>query len=949
MPEEPVPLRFRVLGEVRVWRGGVEVDPGPPGRRTLLALLLARAGSPVQLPDIVDALWADRPPGHAVNMVHRHVGELRRLLEPGLPLRAEGGLLLRGGGGYRLAVPPDAVDLLVFRQLVGRARESGDSAGAVDLFVEALSLRGEPASGHAEVSASPHPLFVELEREYDCVVREAAALALGCGRADRVLPVLSASAARCPLDEGIQALLMRALAATGRPDRALAVFRATAARLAGELGVDPGPELTAARPQVTERPSTTSATSNTSTSPAPPPLTTPPVPPAQLPSALPAFVGRHAELELLRGLLEGVDGARPSSAPVICTISGTAGVGKTALAVHLAHEVADRFPDGQLYVDLRGFAAGVSPTAPENAVRGFLDALGVPAARVPESLDAQAALYRSLLAGRRMLVVLDNARDAAQVRPLLPGGGGCLVLVTSRNRLSGLASADGARPLTLDLVTSDDARDALAARIGADRVAAEPEAVAEIVALTARLPLALAVVAARAVVHPSFPLSALADQLRGSHRALDGFHEAGADTATDVRAVFSWSYDALGAEAARLFRLLALHPGPDLTVHTAAALAGLTVGRTRPLLAELADAHLLTERAPGRYVFHDLLHAYATELVHADETDDERRGAVRRLLDHCLHTAHAAALHYDPPTAVITPEEASQGSVQAQALGDDAAACAWFRSERPLLLGVFRQALEHGLDGHVWQLAWCLERYHERLGHWHEYLALQRAALPAARRLGDPVALGHAHRGLGRACVMLRHYAEAEEQLRCAQGVFEETGDGHGLAQVQLSLWLLLTRQDRFKEGLDELAPALGIYRASGHRRGQAYVLVATAWGEACLGDCRNALVHAHQALALFQELGARLPEGYTWDTLGHVHTRLGEHPRSVTCHQRALALFREAGDLFNVACVLDRLGDAHLAAGDRAAALSTWRAAREAMQDFDPVWAAEVRRKIDA
>ncbi|MGW1712208.1 AfsR/SARP family transcriptional regulator [Streptomyces sp. NPDC002156] len=916
----------------------------------------------MQLPDIVDALWADRPPGHAVNMVHRHVGELRRLLEPGLPLRAEGGLLLRGGGGYRLTVPPDSVDLLVFRQLVGRARGFGDSAGAVDLFIEALSLRGgdgdgdgDGAGASASASASAHPLFVELEREYDSVVREAAELALGCGRADRVLPVLSASAARGPLDEGIQALLMRALDATGHPDRALAVFRATAARLADELGVDPGPELIAARPPVTDRPTPSAVSSPASpTSPTPPPLTTPPVPPAQLPSALPAFVGRHVELERLRGLLEGLDGPSPPSAPVICTISGTAGVGKTALAVHLAHKVADRFPDGQLYVDLRGFAAGVSPTPPQNAVRGFLDALGVPAARVPESLDAQAALYRSLLAGRRMLVVLDNARDAAQVRPLLPGAAGCLVLVTSRNRLSGLASADGARPLTLGLVTSDDARTALAARIGADRVAAEPEAVTEIVALTARLPLALAVVAARAVVHPSFPLSALADQLRSAHRALDGFHDAGADTATDVRAVFSWSYDALGAEAARLFRLLALHPGPDLTVHTAAALAGLAVGRTRPLLAELADAHLLTERAPGRYVFHDLLHAYATELVHADETDDERRGAVRRLLDHCLHTAHAAALLYDPPTAVITPvapepEEASQGSVQAQALGDDAAACAWFRSERPLLLGVFEHAVEHGLDGHVWQLAWCLERYHERLGHWHEYLALQRAALPAARRLGDPVALGHAHRGLGRACVMLRHYAEAEDQLRCAQGVFEEAGDGHGLAQVQLSLWLLLTRQDRFKEGLDELAPALGIYRASGHRRGQAYVLVATAWGEACLGDCRNALVHAHQALALFQELGARLPEGYTWDTLGHVHTRLGEHLRSVTCHQRALALFRESGDLFNVACVLDRLGDAHLAAGDRAAALSTWRAAQEAMQDFDPVWAAEVRRKIDA
>ncbi|MER5435105.1 BTAD domain-containing putative transcriptional regulator [Streptomyces sp. NPDC002588] len=953
----PVPLRFTVLGEVRIWRDGAEVDPGPPLRRTLLALLLARAGSPVQLPDIVDWLWGERAPTRAVNMVHRHVGALRRLLEPELPPRAEGGLLLRGGGGYRLVVPADSVDLLRFRLLARRARDVLGRSGpesAVDVFAEALALREGPAAG-CPAQAPAHPVFVELDREYDAVVREAAGVALECGRADRVLPALSASAERHPLDEGMQALLVSSLAATGRRDRALAVFRTTAGRLADELGVDPGPELTTARLRAEgEDPARTE-----------PPVTPPAFTPAQLPSSLPAFAGREAELHRLRALLDGADGIRAGSgdttAPLVCAIGGTAGVGKTALALRLAHEVADRFPDGQLYVNLRGFDPAATPTPARHAVRAFLDALGVPAARVPDSPDAQTALYRSLLAGRRMLVLLDNARDAAQVRPLLPGTAGCLVLVTSRNRLTGLASADGAHPFTLDVLTPDDARAVLALRIGAERAAAEPEAVAEIVSLTARLPLALAIVAARAVAHPAFPLATLAEELRGTSRgpdgsrglegpgALDGFRHSGSDTATDVRAVFSWSYDALGPGAARLFRLLALHPGPDLTVPAAAALADLPVGRTRPLLGELADAHLLTERTPGRYAVHDLLHAYAAELLHTTDSTAQRRAARRRLLDHCLHTAYAAALLFDAPTALITPVAPAQPLPETRPAALDAAgAQLWFRTERPVLLGAFRQAVDSGLDAHVWQLAWCLERFHERFGHWHEYLAVQRAALPAAHRLRDPVALGHARRALGRACMMLRRFAEAEEHLRYARGWFEEAADGNGEAEVRLARWAVLTRQERFGEALDELAPALDLYRASAQRKGQAYVLVSRAWGEACTGDCHGALTHAHQALALFQELGVRIAEGYTWDTLGHVHGRLGEHRRSVTCHERALAVFREVGDLFNEAGVLDRLGDARLAAGDRAGALATWRDARDAMQDFDPVWAAEVRAKTE-
>lgn len=978
----PIPLRFTVLGDVRVWRDGAEVDPGPPLRRTLLALLLARAGSPVPLADIVDALWEERPPTHAVNMVHRHVGALRRLLEPGLPNRAEGSLLLRGGGGYRLLAPSGSVDLQRFHQLAQQARDllrRNDRNGTdtvVDLYVQALALRQGPAAG-CPVQAPAHPVFTELDRAYDAVVREAAEVALGCGRADRVLPALSASAARHPLDEGLQARLLLALAATGRTAAALEVFRSTAARLADELGVDPGPELIDARRQVTAaegghgavdgtrdaEPDTEQAPGAPAPAPAhtpapdtPPAPTAPPFKPAQLPPALSAFAGRDAELDRLRALLTGAAAAEGHGGPTAAiTIGGQAGVGKTALAVRLAHEVADRFPDGQLYVNLRGFDLAAAPLRPQDAVRGFLDALGVPAARIPEGLDAQAALFRSLLAGRRLLVLLDNARDAAQVRPLLPGASGCVALVTSRSRLTGLASADGAHPLTLDVLTPPEALSALALRVGDARVAAEPQAAAEIVSLTAGLPLALAVVAARAAAHPAFALATPAEQLREAHGGLDALRDN--DPAIDVRTVFSWSYDELAPAAARLFRLLALHPGPELTVHQAAALVGESVGRSRALLAELTDTGLLAERSPGRYACHDLLRAYATELVHAFESADERRAALRRLLDHVLHSAHGAALLFDPPTSVITPVAPAEGAhpsdtpARPQRLADEATALAWFTAERAVLLGALRQAVDHGFDTHVWQLAWCLERFHERHGPWSEYLAVQRTALAAAQRLGDPVALAQAHRGLGRACMMLRHYDEAHHHLRASLGEFAgeapETDHGHGRAQSHLALWTLMTRQGRFRDGLEELPPALLLYRASGHRRGQADVLVAMAWGEACLGNGQDALTHAHRALALFQELGIRLAEGYAWDTLGHVHRQLGRHERSMRCHRRALTLFREVGDLFNEACVLDRLGDAQHASGRVTEALGTWREALGALQDVDPLWAAEVEKKI--
>jgi hypothetical protein len=399
--------------------------------------------------------------------------------------------------------------------------------------------------------------------------------------------------------------------------------------------------------------------------PQPPPPSPSPVPvpvpswpvPRQLPPDVFSFTGRQAQLAELDSLLG------PNRTVVVSAVSGTAGVGKTALAVHWAHRVAAHFPDGQLYVNLRGFDPAGPPVTAGDAVRGFLEAFGVEAQRIPQSIEAQAALYRSLLADRRVLVLLDNARDADHVRPLLPGSSGCLTLVTSRHHLASLIAAEGARPLLLDLLSQEEAMQLLSHRLGAARVEAEPHAAGELIERCARLPLALAIIAARGATRPAIKLVTLAEELRETHGRLDPF--VGDDATVDVRAVFSHSYQDLSPAAATLFRLLAVHPGPDIATPAAASLAGATVPLARSMLTELVNANLVNERVPGRYTFHDLLRAYAAELLrqHADEgrTADEGQSATRRLLDHYLHTASAAALmiyaHRDP-IELITPRKA---------------------------------------------------------------------------------------------------------------------------------------------------------------------------------------------------------------------------------------------------------------------------------------------------
>lgn len=916
-------VEFRLFGEVRLLAGDRPLDVGTPRQQAVLAALLVDAGRPVDIGLLIDRVWDDAPPVEARNVLYSHLSRIRRLLatasgRTGVPARLE-----RRSAGYVLDVDPDLVDLHRFTRLTARG-PAEDEARAVAL-TEALALwRGPPLAGIAgdwvdQVRDSWR------RRRLDAVTRWGE-VQLRLGRPDAVIAALPDVLAEHPLSEPLEALFLRALHATGRDAEAVERYAVIRARLADELGTDPGVELRTLHGAILrgELP--------------PPQQDSPLATPAQLPPDLPGFAGREDELRLLDDLVGG-----SAAAVRIVAVSGTAGVGKTALVVHWAHRVRAHFPGGQLYVNLRGFDPTGSPVTPAEAVRRFLDAFEVSPQRLPVGFEAQVGLCRSLLANRRVLVVLDNARDAEHVRPLLPGSPDCLVLVTSRDQLTGLV-ADGARHLSVDLLEADEARRLLAGRLGAERVAAEPRAADEIVTLCARLPLALAVVAARAATHPKFGLAALARELRAARGSLDEF--AGADPATDPRAVFSWSYLRLTDDAARLFRLMGLHPGPDLGAPAAAGLAGLPLRTVRRLLAELSRAHLVTEHSPGRYTCHDLLRAYASEQAAALDPEPDRRAAVRRMLGHYLHSADDADRLLDPrreepPTLTplppgVTPEE----------VADRAEALAWFDAEHRVLLAAIDQDPE--FDAEVWELVWTTRRFLAHQGHWQDEVDALNVALAAARRLGDPLKEAFAHCYLGCTYVWFGKYEDACAELDLALSLYRAAGDRVGEAFVRFYCSWLLERQERNVEALSNAEQALELFRAAGHQAGQAKVLNAVGWFHALLGDHVTAIEHCRKALDLQMELGDQLGAGQTWHSLGYAHHQLEDHARAVACYRAAVDLFRASGYRINEAHVLSSLGDAHHDAGDVAAARDAWQRSVDILDQLSHPDADDTRAKLE-
>jgi tetratricopeptide (TPR) repeat protein/transcriptional regulator with XRE-family HTH domain len=665
--------------------------------------------------------------------------------------------------------------------------------------------------------------------------------------------------------------------------------------------------------------------------------------PRQLPSAVSHFTGRAAELATLTGLL-GEVGTQEAGTVAIVVISGTAGIGKTALAIHWAHQAAGQFPDGQLYVNLRGYDPSGTPATASEAVRGFLDALGVPSARIPRGPQAQAGLYRSLLADRRMLIVLDNARDEEQVRSLLPASPGSLVLITSRNQLGGLAAADGAWMLTLDILTHGEAVQLLTARLGNGRATAEPAAVDRIARLCACLPLALAVAAARAAVRPSFPLAAVAAELADSAGRLDAL-DAG-DLGSSVRAVFSWSCHQLGPETARMFRLLGLHPGPDISVPALASLAGRPGADVRRLLRELARAHLIAEHVPGRYAFHDLLRAYAAEQAHQTANQAERDAAVGRVLDHYLHTAARAALLLEPSKEPVVLAPPRPGAAAGQP-ADYSQALAWFEAERQVLLAAVTVAAGSGFDTHAWQLPWATASFLHIRGHWQERAAAQRTALAAAARLGDTAAQAISGRLLALACTNLGDHDQARGHFASSLTLYQRVGNRLGEAKVQHSLGLLAERQGHYADALGHAEQALRLYQAIGDNAHEAVALNAVGWCHGLLGDYQEARAFCRQAVTLCAESGDRRNEGSAWDSVGYAEHNLGNLAEAAACYQRALSLFRESGARFGEADVLAHLGDTHDASGELAQAREAWQQALAIFEDLQHADAEKVRAKL--
>jgi DNA-binding SARP family transcriptional activator/Flp pilus assembly protein TadD len=922
-------------------------------------VLAVRANRVVSRPELIDAVWGTEPPASAEGGIYTYIAGLRRVLEPGRRRdrdrdrgRHESAeVLVSVGGGYMLRLEPGCLDAVAFEQGMARyrgLRVVGDVPAAEHVLTEALALwRGEAFAG------VPGP-FAEAERVRlgelrTAAIEEHADLLLAAGRSEVAAANLTALIAEYPLRERARALLMTALYRCGRQADALQVFQDARVRLAEELGIDPGPELTQVHQQVLKLdpaldgpawrdPSVILSAPVAAPSAAPmagaaPGLAAEQAPvPAQLPHEVAGFAGRNRELGRLHALLgeDAGDGAATGPGMPVVVIAGTAGVGKTALAVRFAREVAARFPDGQLYVNLRGFDPSGTPTEPGTALRGFLEALGIAGSQVPATLESQTGLFRSLLDGKRTLLLLDNARTASQVRLLLPGSPGCMVIVTSRDQLAGLVAAEGARLLPLDVLSQNEAAELLAARLGADRLNAEPTAAAELIRQSARLPLALSVASARAVTRPGITLAALVAELRDARVRLDPLEAD--DVATDLRAVFSWSLARLTEPAARMFRLLGAAPGPDASAPVAASLAGIPLAGARAALTELCRASLLTEDERGRFGCHDLLRAYAAEQALAVDGGAAIDAAQRRLLDHYVRTAYGASSSAYParpkivlpaPLPGVTPEHVTEY--------EDIVS--WFQAEQKGLLAAVALAGERGAqdqesDVYAWQLASSCAPTLLRMGLWQDIAAALRTGLASVERLGDLVGEGQVRYELGQACLRLREFEEADRNLRRALEVLTIVGDWVSVGAVHHGMMLLYDEQGRFADALPHAQEALRLRTSFGDRASIAYAENSVGWICANLGRYDEALRHCEHALELHLESGARSGAADTLDSIGFAYLGLGDHQQAVVHYQQAVEIFREIGDPRGESASLTGLGEAHLALGDRDAARLSWEQA---------------------
>jgi DNA-binding SARP family transcriptional activator len=924
-------MEFFLLGSVEVRDNGGLVDVGHTRQRHVLAMLLAEPNRVVEVDQLVDRVWGrHRLPADPVGALQTYISLLRRVFARSGELT-----IIWQSPGYMVAADEQAVDLHRFHGLITRAGRATDEHAAA-LLEEGLGLwRGEPFAGldtpwatdvRAVLAAHRHAARLDL-----------ADIRLQLGQHAIVVPRLAAQAAEHPLDERVAGQLMLALYRSGRQADATAHYERIRGLLAEELGADPGPALRRLHQQILSADPALAVRAREA------PARARPAVPRQLPAPPALFTGRASELARLTAVLGG-DGD-PAGLTGISVVSGAGGVGKSWLALHWAHQHLELFPDGQLWVNLGGFAPAGEPVPAQTALRGFLDGLGVDPATVPAELEAAAALYRSVIAGKRMLVVLDNAATTGQVIPLLPGSTGCAVLVTSRRMLTGLAIGHGARSLNLDVLPGTEARELLARHLGAARLAAEPEATTELLASCAGLPLAISITAARAAAHPGFPLAVVAAELREAATRLDTLEAA--DLTASVRATLSWSYHSLGQRAARVLSLVALAPGPDISLLAAASLTALTPAAARTTLRELEAMSLLQEDVPDHYRMHDLIRLHAAEQAGHDQPEAERAGARQRIIDFYLHTAVAADRLLTPHRAPIELSPPAAGCIPYQP-ADVTAALAWLDTEHAALLAAQTMAITQGWHSQAWQLAWALSPYHQRQGDSRSELVTWQAGLTAAAHLRQPALEADARRWLGEAYGNVGLRAEALDQVTRALALTERLGD---TARQAVNLWTMASiweQQQDYHQALPYAIRSHQLFQTLDDPVREASALTAVGWYQARLGHLSLAAAASHAALAMHRRHHYRAGEAGTLDTLGFIAARTGHTARAISYYNEAIAICREVGHRRGESDILTRLAEVHSACGRYDDARSAWQRALALYQaQHRTIDAARIQQKL--
>ncbi|WP_405480425.1 BTAD domain-containing putative transcriptional regulator [Streptomyces sp. NBC_00009] len=872
--EVPAGLRFSVLGPVRSWRGDELLTTGSPQQRALLAALLLREGRTATAAELIDALWGDEPPSQALAAVRTYASRLRKILDPGVLVSESGGYAIRSVSG-------DALDLAAAEALrsdAEKARSAGDLCKARELVNRALALwDGEPLANIPGPYAETQRARLEewrlglLESRLDMDLEQ------GC-HAEAVSELTALTAAH-PLRERLRELLMLALYRSGRQAEALAVYADTRRLLADELGVDPRQGLAELQQRILQADPALAEPSAPTTEPSASPLR-----PAQLPATVPDFTGRASFVTELRDILSSAsspDGEGQVMA--VSAVAGIGGVGKTTLAVHVAHAARPSFPDGQLYVDLQG--AGPRAAEPETVLGSFLRALGTADSAIPDSLEERSALYRSTLDGRRVLILLDNARDAAQVRPLLPGTEGCAALITGRVRMVDLV---GAHLVDLDVMSPEEALQLFTKIVGAERVASEREAALDVVAACGFLPLAIRIAASRLAARRTWTVSVLAAKLADERRRLDEL-QAG-DLA--VKATFELGYGQLEPAQARAFRLLGLADGPDISLAAAAAVLDLPVEPTEDLLESLVDTSLLESAAPGRYRYHDLVRLYARACAERDELPPEERGAaMSRLLDFYLATAAGVFAIERPGDRLIHHFEPTHYA--GLRFGDRQKALDWLYAEANCLLACAHQACTDGRLRRGVDLLWAAKDLGESGANSKQYESVALAARDAARGTGDSRAEGRARTTLTNVHLVAGRYDEADEEARQAALLASEVNDPAPLHWASNDRGIIALNQGRYADAEEHLQHAIDGSRKDGNSPGEASALCNLSRVHLAMGRTSRAISLAQQGIEVYDRMGLTLRLANARYALGLALTQAGRTSEALGELTEALQMFQ--------------------------------------------------------